>query len=176
MRTGRRLPRNRRRLLDRHVHHSRPQSRPARRLTPPRKSNTKSILGPAGLRHILASLPSSPGAPPVKTVCIGGVNADNLQRVIYQSAAEVPGVEGRRPVNGVAIVSAIVGAEDPEVASFGLKQLLESPPAFVARGAGLRGSGVESVDDVLARVRDVVSAVDSKKPLSHNMTNLVRIL
>lgn len=138
-----------------------------------RKSNTKNVLGISGLRQILAALSTSPHASTVKTVCIGGVNEHNLQRILYQSAAEVPGLDRRFSLDGVALVSAIIGAEDPELAAWRLVQAVETPPAFVARGAGARLQSGD-VEGILSQAKDVISAVDSKTPLSHNMTNLVR--
>ncbi|SPN98356.1 probable hydroxyethylthiazole kinase [Cephalotrichum gorgonifer] len=138
------------------------------------KTNTKNILGPLGLRQILASLcrSSLPNAKAVKTVCIGGVNAHNLQRIIYQSTADAT-EDTRKSIDGVAIVSAIIGAKDPEKEAANLLQLVKSPPAFVVRGQGAKGAGVGEVKEILALGGDVISAVDSKTPLSHNMTNLV---
>lgn len=173
MRAGRRLSRHRRRLLHCHVRFRTTRASPSRTNTT-RKSNTKNILGTSGLRKILASLSTSPYASTIKTVCIGGVNAQNLQRILYQSAVEVPGTDERFSLDGVALVSAIVGAQDPEVAARKLVQAVKTPPAFISRGAGVRPQGGD-VDGMLAQVRDVISAVDSKTPLSHNMTNLVRI-
>ena len=47
----------------------------------PTKEDTKSIIGTAGVQQILDSLGSA--GHDVKTVCIGGVNASNAQRILY---------------------------------------------------------------------------------------------
>ncbi|PKS11909.1 hypothetical protein jhhlp_001203 [Lomentospora prolificans] len=135
-----------------------------RHMKNPSKSNTKNVLGVSGLRALLSSLFST--HPSIKTVCIGGLNASNLQRVLYQSATD------GKPADGVALVSAIVAAEDPEAESRKLLELVRAPPAFVRR-AGLVSARVQDVEGVLGRVREVVTAVDETTPLSHNMTNLV---
>lgn len=100
----------------------------------------------------------------VKTVCIGGINAENLQRIVYQSEAP------SKKLDGVAVVSALVAAPDPEAAAKNLVVLFNSLPPFIREPTGLRG---ETADAILKLVPDVVREVANKKPLSHNMTNLV---
>ena len=99
----------------------------------------------------------------VATVAIGGVNASNLQRVMYQSKATFKGLDG------VAVVSAIVGAEDPKTASSELRRLVGKPPPFAA----VNGRKVTAVKDLLAAVPGVVKHLGETTPLCHNMTNLV---
>ncbi|CAJ2510166.1 Uu.00g060660.m01.CDS01 [Anthostomella pinea] len=131
----------------------------------PTKENTKSIIGVDGLQQILLQIADEP----IKTVCIGGINASNASRVMWQS--EAPGGKGKA-LDGVAVVSAIMAAPDPEEASWDLLRLVRSPPAF-ARAAVTAEQQARSPEDLLALVPEVVRAVDAKKPLSHNMTNLV---
>lgn len=102
----------------------------------------------------------------VKSVCIGGLNATNVSRVMWQSA-----VKGKS-LDGVAIVSAIMAAKDPELASKELLRLVKTPPAF-AKFTVKPEHHNRTAGDLLALIPDVIKAVDSKKPLSHNMTNLV---
>lgn len=81
----------------------------------------------------------------VPTVCIGGVNNDNAAKVLAQtSAAPV------KSLDGVAVVSAIIAADDPAEAARHLA-------GHVA----------------VAAIPLVVGAVGRTTPLSHNMTNLV---
>ncbi|KAM0281352.1 hypothetical protein ACHAQH_003620 [Verticillium albo-atrum] len=131
------------------------------------KTNSKHIIGTAGLRSILQGL-ADEGHADVKTVCIGGINPSNVQRVLYQSAAPA------KLLDGVAIVSAIVACADPESASRALLDLVRSPPPFTK---GTLAAGDEaassSAEDVLALVPAVIRAVAEVGPLSHNMTNLV---
>lgn len=109
------------------------------------KKDTKSIIGPAGVRTILQALASA-GHGAVPTVCIGGINASNTAAVLAQST--VP--DGSKALDGVAVVSALVAAPDP---------------AAVARD--LLGFVMAS------KVPQVVATVGRTTPLSHNMTNLV---
>lgn len=132
-----------------------------------RKTNTKSVIGPEGLRHTLEAL-ASEGHGAVPVVCIGGLNMSNVFQVMFRGST--PG----NPVDGVAVVSAIVAAEDPELAARHLLRLVVTCDGL-ARSV-LLGSGrsrVETAEDVLKLVPQVIKTVHEKKPLSHNMTNLV---
>jgi len=72
----------------------------------------------------------------------------------------------------VAVVSAIIAAEDPKSASEILSALVRSPPPFAA--ASLASSQVKvDVNDLIQQVPQVIKTVGEKTPLSHNMTNLV---
>lgn len=126
-----------------------------------RKENSKSIIGTAGVQHILGSLASQ--AHDVKTVCIGGINASNAQRVLYQTASP------KKQLNGIAVVSAIVGASDPKMASSNLRSLINSPPPF----ATMVSKAQLSRSDIIAKVPSLIKRLAEKKPLCHNMTNLV---
>ncbi|KAI0180016.1 TMP-TENI-domain-containing protein [Hypoxylon sp. FL1284] len=130
----------------------------------PTKENTKSIIGVEGVQEILLKIAAEGW--PVKTVCIGGINASNVSRVMWQSTGK------GKSLDGVAVVSAIMAAQDPEAASKELAQLVKSPPAF-AKAAVMPGQQSRSPNELLSLIPYIIKAVDSKKPLSHNMTNLV---
>ncbi|KAI8220808.1 putative thiamine biosynthetic bifunctional enzyme [Colletotrichum sp. SAR 10_99] len=130
------------------------------------KENTKHIIGTAGLRDILAAIDSAGHFPAVKTVCIGGIKSTNIQRVLYQSATPAGPA-----IDGVAVVSAIVAAEDPEAESRRLLELVRSSPSY--QQVVKTGTGVSDVKQLVELVPEVVKAVAQASPLSHNMTNLV---
>ncbi|KAI1074691.1 TMP-TENI-domain-containing protein [Whalleya microplaca] len=135
----------------------------------PTKENTKSIIGVDGLQQLLIQIAAAQW--PVKTVCIGGINASNVSRVMWQSAAPAG-----KALDGVAVVSAIVAAPDPEAASRELRRLVHSPPAFALNANTTTISPQQasrSPRELLDLVPQVIGAVDAAKPLSHNMTNLV---
>ena len=92
------------------------------------KENSKHIIGPSGLRSILTAL-FEDGQEHVGTVCIGGVNPKNVQRVLWQSTTP------QKRLNGAAIVSAIMAAPDPKAASAQLLDLIKSPPPFRSQNA-----------------------------------------
>ncbi|CAG8950468.1 hypothetical protein HYFRA_00006964 [Hymenoscyphus fraxineus] len=130
------------------------------------KTNTKDIIGTAGIKEILRSIREWP----VRTVCIGGINSSNIQRVLYQSAYH--STPFHKNLDGVALVSAIMAAEDPKKASQDLLQLIQTPPAFAASSVASH-QRVVKVFDLIAQVPSVLMQVAEQKPLSHNMTNLV---
>lgn len=102
----------------------------------------------------------------VRTVCIGGINASNLQRVLYQSSDE------QKRLDGIAIVSAIVSAKDPKKAAENLKHLINTPPPFVVTSSAASVEGGAG-DPGFSLVPTIIKAVNDSNPLSHNMTNLV---
>jgi thiamine-phosphate diphosphorylase/hydroxyethylthiazole kinase len=127
------------------------------------KTNTKNILGTAGTREVLRAIE---GYPTVGTVAIGGINASNVQRILYQSAYP------SKKLDGVAIVSAIIAASDPEEASKHLRQLVDSPPVFLAESLR-HPDKVQEVGELVGAVPTIIKRVAEVGPLCHNMTNLV---
>lgn len=133
-------------------------------LTFSRKVNTNSIIGTAGARTILDHLSAMTDLPHrTATVAIGGINASNVQRVIYQSKSMFRGLDG------VAVVSAIIAADKPRHAAHELIRLMGTPPPFAASAIARCGN----VPEMLRKVLGVVKEVRSTEPLCHNMTNLV---
>ncbi|KAG8666237.1 thiamine biosynthetic bifunctional enzyme [Fusarium poae] len=107
------------------------------------KKDTKSIIGPSGVRDILSALHSA-GYGSIPTVCIGGINASNTTPVLTSASSP------SKALDGVAVVSALIAAPDPAAAA---RDLLGKV--------------------VIAKIPEVIRAVVDKTPLSHNMTNLV---
>lgn len=128
------------------------------------KEDTKSVVGTAGVRSMLNAL-SEKGLGKVGTVCIGGVNESNVQRVMYQSHGLEKGLDG------VAVVSAIVGPKDPRAAAKELKKLIKEPPPFARTEQPFdRPLSVATIEE---EVPKIVKTLGKTKPLCHNMTNLV---
>lgn len=128
----------------------------------PTKKDTKSIIGPEGVREILTRMSCHvPNHTP--TVAIGGINSSNVQRVLFQSKAAT------KALNGVAVVSSIMAAEDPKVAAEKLKQLIEQVPNTMSPSAVSN----DTVEKMLSQIPIMVNEVRAKSPLCHNMTNLV---
>jgi len=128
------------------------------------KINTKDIIGTAGTKEILKAIATEGRG--VRTVCIGGINASTVQRVLYQAS------DSSKKLDGVAIVSAIIAAKDPKAAAEELLRLIQSPPPFAAESLAFS----EKKNDVASLIEEVpaiIKAVGEKTPLSHNMTNLV---
>ncbi|KAL1624571.1 thiamine biosynthetic bifunctional enzyme [Diplodia seriata] len=130
----------------------------------PTKENTKSIIGIAGLRDILRALSEQEDIADIKTVCIGGINEANCQRVVLQSVFEF------KSINGIAVVSALIGADDPKDAAENLRKLVWSPAPFDVQQRPLYHVSPTEIRD---RVPPIVTTLAKANPLCHNMTNLV---
>lgn len=83
---------------------------------------------------------------------------------MYQSVAKF------KSVSGIAVVSAIVGADDPKDAAEELRRLVWAPPAFDCEQRPLYHGTHEEIQE---RIPPVVGALAAANPLCHNMTNLV---
>ena len=100
----------------------------------------------------------------IGTVGIGGINLSNVQRVLYQGHA------GKKGLDGVAIVSAIMAADDPEAAASQFKKRIEAQAPFATIPRAPReAEGAALLGEVPGIVREVVNA----HPLTHNMINYV---
>ena len=106
----------------------------------------------------------------VPCVAIGGLNISNVSRIRYQSTVVTKDVQvlDDTGLDGVAVVSAIMGAEDPGAASQGVHAAFRSQPAFVRTP-----TKVEAVENLLRLVPEVLDNLKFQSPLCHNMTNLV---
>jgi len=126
----------------------------------------KRTLGPIGVRTILEALPADHA---LKTVVIGGIKHDNTRRTVVHSA----GANGR-VVDGIAVVTGIVGAVDAKVAS---EQLLsEFKAGFEIASKKIRGdenAERASVDEVLKSLPQLLSTLREKSPLTHHISNYV---
>ncbi|KAG2411524.1 thiamine-phosphate pyrophosphorylase [Aspergillus terreus] len=127
----------------------------------PTKTNTKSIIGTAGTQAILDAI--SETGRDVGTVSIGGINLSNVQRVLYQSKAP------RKGLDGVAIVSAIMAADDPRAAAAEFVRRIATPPPFVAGPT----APISGLSEMLDTVPAIVQKMVQTHPLVHNMINFV---
>ncbi|CAG8918512.1 unnamed protein product [Penicillium salamii] len=126
----------------------------------PTKTNTKSVIGTAGTQIILDAIKDSS----VGTVSIGGINHSNVQRVIYQSKSP------QKSLDGVAIVSAIVAADDPKASAQKFAELINNAPRFALASNPSRANETEAlISDVPQVIRKMVEV----HPLVHNMINFV---
>lgn len=130
------------------------------------KKNVKGVIGPEGTRHILLTLRDK-GHGHVPSVCIGGINASNIPQVMFR------GSPPENPLDGVAVVSAIVAAQDPEAASRQLLSLVRGSVALRQRTRPDVPQAATTKEAILRLVPGAIRAVHEQKPLSHNMTNLV---
>lgn len=90
-----------------------------------------------------------------------------MARVVSQSE------NNERSVDGVAIVSAIMAAETPEAAASRLSNLIKTSKTSFTNTLPTAKLQRRTPRELIELVPDVIKAVHTKKPLSHNMTNLV---
>lgn len=122
------------------------------------------MIGTAGTKNILASLSAIDEK--VTTVVFGGVDAINIQRIMFQSKAPFKGLDG------VVMSNAIIEAGDPKKTATELKALIKQPPQFViSNGIGVKK--VKSIRSLLESVPGVLKKIGKEIPCCHNMTNLV---
>ncbi|KAJ5473743.1 thiamine phosphate synthase superfamily [Penicillium sp. IBT 31633x] len=126
----------------------------------PTKTNTKSVIGTAGTQAILDAIKDSA----VGTVAIGGINHSNVQRVIYQSQSP------NKALDGVAIVSAIIAADDPKASAEKFVELIKNPPRFALTCHASRTNEAEAL---LKEVPQIIRKMVEVHPLVHNMINFV---
>jgi len=100
----------------------------------------------------------------VGTVSIGGINLSNVQRVIYQSQGT------RKGLDGVAVVSAIIGAEDPRAVAAEFTKLISALPPFANIPPAPRPNEAAAL---LSEVPNIVRKVATEHPLVHSMINYV---
>lgn len=100
----------------------------------------------------------------VGTVAIGGISINNAQRVIYQSQSLTKGLDG------VAIVSAIMAAEDPQKAATALAKAISKNPQFATVPQNPRD---DELKYLLDNAINVVRRVATQGPLCHSMINYV---
>ena len=131
----------------------------------PTKTDTKSIIGTSGTQSILQACDTG-SAKHVPCVAIGSINTTNVERVMHQSAYS------NNYLNGVAVVSTIMAAENPRSAATALLDQIET---FFQRQSPDQ-SGTELAKDLkqlLQGVPDMIKAHVGSAVLCHNMTNTV---
>lgn len=99
----------------------------------------------------------------IPTVAIGGIKASNIEQIIYQGSTP------KKPLDGVAVVSAIVAAEDPQTAAEELRDMVLKSLSIPGKDAML-----DVRQDLILETPVILRLIHATKPLSHNMTNLVR--
>lgn len=120
----------------------------------------KPTLGTSGVQAILESIAKM--TPNIGTVAIGGINAYNIDRVMFASASE------HKALDGVALVSALMVSSEPQKAARALKGLMTSTPPYNQP----QKSTINSAKDAL-NIVEIVKRVRSQSPLIHQMTNNV---
>ncbi|KAI7870104.1 Hydroxyethylthiazole kinase family-domain-containing protein [Mucor mucedo] len=123
------------------------------------KKNIKKPLEIEGLKRILKSMETNP----IPTVAIGGIGASNACKLIEESDT------GNIHLDGLAIVSAIMAAEDPKVACEELSTLIRKSLAVV----GVKAN--DTVEDALKYAVQATKNIKTMTPMVHHITNYVVI-
>lgn len=132
--------------------------------TTPTKEDTKSIIGTAGTAAVLRAM----GDSKLPSVGIGGIKASNVQRVLHQTT-----VSPTQSLEGVAVVSAIMAAEDPQKEANKLKGLIQSVGTKLYAAVPPNAEVIKDAAALIRQVPAVVRQHGETNPLCHNMTNLV---
>lgn len=130
------------------------------------KTDTKAIIGTRGAQEILKVCQTGTKH---KTGCvaIGSMNTSNVQRVIHQSASL------DNHIDGVAVVSAIIAAKNPQSSARELRELVDTARKsfFVTCPPGI--APVTEVSELLGRIPAMIRTHALSSVLCHNMTNTV---
>ncbi|KAI8970428.1 Hydroxyethylthiazole kinase family-domain-containing protein [Mycotypha africana] len=123
------------------------------------KSNIKKPMEIEGVKELLKTLEKTP----IPTVAIGGINSENVCRLIEGSYT------GNLHINGVAVVSAIMAADDAKAATEELGQLIHN--SFKKIGV----NNDKPNDNVLDFAVQAAKNVKATTPMVHHITNYVVI-
>lgn len=123
-------------------------------------------LGPDGVGKILDLLPKEMGS-----VAIGGIGLQNTAYLLHGSVSP----NNKKHLDGVAVISAIVGSEEPKARAKELRQIVDD---FVGSrkeaGRIFRGPTVEDEGGALIRLAaELMAVVRDNTPLIHQITNNV---
>ncbi|KAG0325883.1 hypothetical protein BGZ99_010484 [Dissophora globulifera] len=134
------------------------------------KTDTKRTLGPIGVRQVLEAIPA-PQDTHLKTVVIGGIKEDNTKRVVVHSA----GANGRI-LDGIAVVTGIVGAKDAKKASEDLLKEFKAGHTLVSSSSSTGRVAAQQqthVDAMIHQFPDLLTKLRSESPLTHHISNFV---
>ncbi|CAB4255358.1 bifunctional hydroxyethylthiazole kinase/thiamine-phosphate diphosphorylase [Maudiozyma barnettii] len=129
------------------------------------KKNAKKIpMGPQGAIEVLNALESN-NATWCKTVGIGGLHPDNIQRVLYQCTS----TNGKRSLDGISLVSDIMASTDAAGSTKILRALIDDGKFKFGNDLKI---GSYITPDVQA-IHSVLEQVSHNRPLIQHITNKV---
>ncbi|CCE65067.1 hypothetical protein TPHA_0J02470 [Tetrapisispora phaffii CBS 4417] len=130
--------------------------------TKTKKNPKKQPFGPQGVISILDALEEN-NADWIKTVAIGGLHPDNIERVLYQCRSS----NNRRALDGIAVVSDIMAAEDAGFAATRLRSLLDRT---IYNFSNLDLSTPQISSEL---IKVIIDQVSKQHPLVQHVTNKV---
>ncbi|TFL04879.1 Hydroxyethylthiazole kinase [Pterulicium gracile] len=132
------------------------------------KELTQPIVTVRGVGAILSQLDGSN----VKAVAIGGINSTTVLRVLHGAVST-----SCRALDGVAVVSDIVASDRPEEAAGRLMQVLRAFREGTSSRCGLALENRPPTDTrktlLIDQIASLLETVRSRKPLVHQITNVV---
>ncbi|KAL3228574.1 Thiamine biosynthetic bifunctional enzyme [Nakaseomyces bracarensis] len=131
--------------------------------TQTKKNPKKAPMGPAGAIRVLDALERN-NASWCRTVGIGGLHPDNIERVLYQCVSS----NGKRSLDGISVVSDIVASSDAGASTKVLRSLLDKRDyKFVE--LDVKQKALPSGEDFAS----VLSIATKTRPLIQHITNKV---
>lgn len=130
--------------------------------TATKKDPKKAPMGPQGAARIMTALEDN-GVTWCKTVAIGGLHPDCIERVIYQCNAS----NGKRSIDGISLVSDIMASPDAATSTVILRKILDGTQ-FKFVNFQLYPSDVTATN-----VKEVITQVKQTRPLVQHITNKV---
>ncbi|KAE9411580.1 TMP-TENI-domain-containing protein [Gymnopus androsaceus JB14] len=130
------------------------------------KDLDKPVIGVRGVGEMLQRLDGTS----IKAVAIGGIKSQNLLRTLHGSVSP-----NNHALDGVAVVSEIMGSLIPEQAAARLSELISSFKRSGCIHKALSVSSDYSVTTVIDGVVDLLNCVRERSPLIHQITNNVVI-
>ncbi|SCU93392.1 LANO_0E03752g1_1 [Lachancea nothofagi CBS 11611] len=128
-----------------------------------KKNPKKSPMGPRGVSKLLDTLQTS-NATWCRTVAIGGLHPDNIPRVLSQMCSN----DGKRSVDGIAVVSDIMASSEAGKATKRLRNLIDSKNYqyvdFVVNNPESHSPALE---------KEYIQVTTLNSPLIHHITNKV---
>ncbi|KAJ9123494.1 hypothetical protein QFC24_003708 [Naganishia onofrii] len=142
----------------------------------------KLCLGVDGVGEVLDVLAEGQkvSAKEVKSVAIGGIHLPNLPQLLHGS----PSPKHLKGLDGVAVISDIVGSPEPENAARKLRAVLDSYHRARKDQAGLHavfgfnltgnsGYSKRNEKELLEAAAGLIAVVRESTPLAHQITNIV---
>ncbi|KAF8160610.1 thiamine biosynthetic bifunctional enzyme Thi4 [Crassisporium funariophilum] len=133
-------------------------------------TQTKKLTSPViGVRGVGAMLEALDGTN-IKSVGIGGIKSSNLLRTLHGAVSTT-----NHALDGVAVVSDIMGTPEPQLASQNLRITLSQFRQSFSRYSAQRTKSKELFlrENILAAVSELMENIRELNPLVHQITNVV---
>lgn len=127
------------------------------------KDLTRDPIGPIGIKEIISFADHR-----ISAVAIGGINARNIQKVLYFTSSPEKNIK----LDGIAVVSAIMANKDPAEAARELKSLIREKTPWTLTSK-IPWEQKFAKENLINGIGDLVAQVGTVGPLLHHITNNV---